>query len=198
METIAKTAAPIWALATDGTVLYYYVADKERAIRRVPLYGKRRPDILIRHADEYEYLIANDDLDALDEIGRMESLGRPSHRDFRRIVAADGEFMYWWTEYIHSYSLRDKAVQTVRDSAGKPVGVGGYLALDRDYFYYTDHMDASSIQRVSKSGGTPETVVSNQGQVGALVVSKNRLFWSSYDPNHDETSFRWVALPQQP
>jgi hypothetical protein len=76
--------------------------------------------------------------------------------------------------------------------------MGGYIALDRDYFYYTNHMEASSIQRVSKSGGTAETVVSNQGQVGALVVSKGRLFWSGYEPNHDETRFRWIALPEHP
>jgi len=198
METIAKTAAPIWALATDGTFLYYYAEDKERAIRRMPLHGNKRPELLIKHADDVDRLIAGDDINASLELGRMESLGQPRHWDFRDIVAADGESMYWSTGYLHSYSLRDKVVQTVRDPDGKSVRMGGYIALDRDCFYYTNHMEASSIQRVSKSGGTPETVVSNQGQVGALVVSKDRLFWSSYDPNRDETRFRWIVLPQQP
>jgi hypothetical protein len=198
METITKTAAPIWALATDGTFLYYYAEDKERAIRRMPLHGNKRPELLIKHADDVDGLIAGDDINASLELGRMESLGQPRHWDFRNIVAADGESMYWSTGYLHSYRLRDKVVETVRDPEGKAVGMGGYIVLDRDCFYFTKYMEASSIQRVSKSGGTPETVVSNQGQVGALIVSKGRLFWSSYDPNHDETRFRWIALPEHP
>jgi hypothetical protein len=198
METIAKTMAPIPSLATDRDALYYYVADEERAIRRMPLHGNRRPEILIKHADDVEGLIAGDDINASLELGRMESLGQPRHWVFHGIVAVDGESMYWSTGYIHSYNIRDKIVQTVRDPAGKPVPAGDHCTPDHDYFYYTNHMEASAIQRVSKSGGTPETVVSNQGQVGALVVSKDRLFWSSYDPNRDETRFRWIVLPQQP
>lgn len=100
-----------------------------------------------------------------------------SHGLGPRKLAVDDQSVYW----IDGFNSNDQTIRRAPRSGGDSTTLTtgknlGDLVLDGATIYYSDE---SSLKKIPKQGGPPETLAQNEVGLVGLAVSNGQIFWSS-------------------
>jgi hypothetical protein len=93
-------------------------------------------------------------------------------------VAIDSANVYWTNQgdrAISRSSFANGAITVLAEAATTPAGI----AVDDTYVYFTEGHPTGSVSRVLKTGGTPETLATNQGSPLYIAVDAVSVYWTN-------------------
>jgi hypothetical protein len=204
LRRLPMRASLIASFVFDGKDIYYYSKlprDRSAAIWRQSANDNG-------HAERVAGVAGVPDMkfeswgEDFDEIHRGALEARGTH--FARILGVDKDRLYWEDPILRWWSKSQQASGTFTYSDGKQLLRISNAMPTEHYFYFQSsglrRADGTSIIRVSKQGGAPETLVAEKADIGSFLVADGRLIWSVLhlrDVNSGTTTIRWIDLPRE-
>ncbi len=188
------------AIAIDSTHVYW--GDSLGAVGKVPLAGGTPTTLNNGGGQVLSLAVDSTHVYWMDDVGTMKkvSLNNGARTTLYSAPMGGGGDLVIDSTHAYIFDGADFAVKKIPLSGGTPITLAeadvapeASLALDSTHVYWGDLM---YLYRVPKTGGTPDTLVSEQGETWAIAVDSTHIYWwTSVGSSGAEQAVMKMPLP---